>query len=402
MFRMVFMINRRITFIALIYTLQTITAGNGIAQSVKDSLPGIQDAIPRSWTCRIVVPTDSNEWPTGLGKPLFNTIFNDTESLITGCTPQETHPDLKLCFYPIANANEIEDIIVKESIFSWCIPIKYLVSPRYFIVTSPCYINHGCFSTIAQNLVAPLDSALAKYFKSVHVQLRDSVVVDPHMFSGRVDPQFVIHDSADVALIRHKLDSLTTLLTLKGIPAVKNHSWWPGIRVTYIPLPFIDYRYYPLEIGRDSIATGYQNESRVMSITNSDFEKTIIDILVEEKSVSIRGRDTIRADELFKSFHMITEISPDKFVVRTKPKAKESLVVGINGTQVELHLNAPSRTTVELFDSKGRVIDVVYKGMMQAGVSKITLSQKNAAEIVGILRVKTDTETKVVRTTFFK
>jgi hypothetical protein len=139
-----------------------------------------------------------------------------------------------------------------------------------------------------------------------------------------------------------------------------------------------------------------------MAIKDKNFEKTIIDILVKEKSVSIRGRDTIRAVELFESSHMITKISPDRYVARTKPERKESVYVGITGTQVEIHLDAPTRTTVELFDSKGRVIDVLYNGSMKAGVSKITLSQKNTAGIVGILRVKTAAETKVVRTTFLK
>jgi hypothetical protein len=112
------MANRLIKYAVLIYALQTIIAGNGIAQEVKDSLPGIQDAIPQPWTCRIEVPTDSNEWPIGLDKPLFCAIFNDTENLITGCFTQETHPDLKLCFYPITRSTEIEEIIIKESIFS--------------------------------------------------------------------------------------------------------------------------------------------------------------------------------------------------------------------------------------------------------------------------------------------
>jgi hypothetical protein len=174
------------------------------------------------------------------------------------------------------------------------------------------------------------------------------------------------------------------------------------MRVTYHPLPISSKMYLPLEIGRDSIATVYQSESRVMPFKSSDFEQSIIDILVKEKSVSIRGNDTIRAVELFKSSHLMTGISPDRHVVKTKPEVMESIYLGANGTQVEFYLNAPCRTTVELFDGKGRVIDIVYKGSLQAGVSKIILPQKNIAGGVGILRVKTATEMKVVRTVYLK
>jgi hypothetical protein len=93
---------------------------------------------------------------------------------------------------------------------------------------------------------------------------------------------------------------------------------------------------------------------------------------------------------------------PDKFTDKIKPEGTETFYMGIKGTQVEFNLNAPSRTIVELFDAKGRVIDVVYNGTLQRGVSKITLPQKCASGRFGILRVKTEKETKVVRTTFLK
>lgn len=391
-----------IKYAALLIALYVIATGRGIAQPIEGYLPGVQGILPQPWTCRVEVPTDSNEWPRGLDKPLFCAIFNNTENLITGCFSQESHPGFKLCFYPIAHSTEIEEIIVKESIFSWCIPVKYLVSSQYYIVTSPCYINDGCFSASAQKGIAPLDSALAKYFKPVNISLRDSVVVSPHIFSGRVDPLFIIRDSANVAFLHRKINSINSQITLKGTSVAVSRSWWPGMRVTYHPLPIYSKMYYPLEVGRDSIASIYQNVSQVMAIKSTDFLQYIIDILIKEDPVSIMGRDTIRAAQLFKTFQVFTGISPQKNPVVMLHKQKESTFLGSNGNQIELYLASPGRTTVELFNGKGQVVNIIYKGMLPSGVSKINLPQKTGCGNVGILRLKAAAKTDVFRTVLLR
>jgi hypothetical protein len=149
----------------LLFMVCSVTAGGMEAQPTKDFLPGIQNAIPMPWTCQVSVPSDSQDWPRGIFKPLFNASFVDTVHLITDCMPQPSyHPNLRICFYPDSLRDTIEAIIERQSIFSWCIPVKYLECAKYFIVTSPCYINNGCFTSEAQKLISPLDSALAGYF----------------------------------------------------------------------------------------------------------------------------------------------------------------------------------------------------------------------------------------------
>jgi hypothetical protein len=148
----------------MLMALSLIIAYAAMAQSALDPLPGIQSALPAPWTCRISGPSDSLIWPQGIFKPLFTASFVDTVHRITGCSSKSDHPNLLLCFYAFSLRDTIDTIIKTQSIFSWCIPIKYLESTAYCIVTSPCYINNGCFSAEAKRLIAPLDSALADYF----------------------------------------------------------------------------------------------------------------------------------------------------------------------------------------------------------------------------------------------
>ena len=124
----------------LFLALCSITARRGMTQSVQDYLPGIQSVLPESWTCRISGLSDSMIWPEGLNKPLFTASFVDTVHMITDCTShQSNHPGLTICFYAEYFRETIEAVIEQQAIYSWCIPIKYLESPGYFIVTSPCY-----------------------------------------------------------------------------------------------------------------------------------------------------------------------------------------------------------------------------------------------------------------------
>lgn len=151
--------------ILLFFACQAITGKNMTSQP-QGFLPGIQSALPASWNCQITAPPDSMVWPRGIFKPSFTASFVDSVHLITDCHNMPDHPSLQICFYTDTLRDTIEKIIKEEEIFSWCIPIKYMETNRYFIVTSPCYINNGCYTPEAKKLIAPLDSALARYFNN--------------------------------------------------------------------------------------------------------------------------------------------------------------------------------------------------------------------------------------------
>jgi hypothetical protein len=143
------------------------SVGQCAIKSPSDNLPGIRDILPQAWTCRIIDTADSQAWPTGLFKPIFIAYFLDTVNTFSDCHGWPDRPNLSLCFYPDSLRDTIAAVIKMQEIFSWCVPIKYLESAKYFIVTSPCYSNNGCFSPEAKRLIAPLDSALGRYFNSL-------------------------------------------------------------------------------------------------------------------------------------------------------------------------------------------------------------------------------------------
>jgi hypothetical protein len=385
-----------INYALLIFIICPAIAGKGLAQPAQDFLPGIHNAIPAPWTCQTTVPSDSLDWP------LFSASFVDTVHQITGCGSLSDHPNLLICLYADSLRDTIAAIIKKQEVYSWCIPIKYLESARYFIVTSPCYINSGCFSVEAKKLIAPLDSVLNMYFNPTPTAKWDSVIVDPHIFSGRPDPRFVIHDSVNVALVRHKVDSLHTELAVRGVGTPQNRSWWPGLRVTYEPPSFSSMLYYPLETGHDSIACTYSNETRTVVDKGRAFQQFIIDILIKENPISIRGNDTIGAAELFRTFPVFTGISPDRHSPSPLPGGKEKVSLRSNGGALDYSIGSAKRVTVELFDGKGRRIDVLYSGILQPGSSRIALPRKAAANGAGVVRVRTDNRIWLLRATYVR
>jgi hypothetical protein len=221
----------------------------------------------------------------------------------------------------------------------------------------------------------------------------DSVIVEPHIFSGRVDPSFLIHDSANVAILKRFVDSLQTVIYTQGSTTTPNHSWWPGIRVTYCPAPFSSMIYFPLETGRDSIACLFQDNPKIVQDKERAFQRYVIDVLIKEDPVSIIGADTIEAALLFKSYSFFTEVSPYRHSTGAVPKGRERVSVRSNGSMLSFLCDSPQRTVVETFDASGRNTGIIYNGVIPPGISRIALPQKAAAGGVIIIRVKTGDRT---------
>jgi hypothetical protein len=70
------------------------------------------------------------------------------------------HPELKLNFFTIDHKQDLLDLIVAQKDFPWCITWYYGETEDYFIVTSPCYINHGHLGGTEAEEVLKLDQAL--------------------------------------------------------------------------------------------------------------------------------------------------------------------------------------------------------------------------------------------------
>ena len=81
-----------------------------------------------------------------------------------------------LNFYNIGDKEDLQSAIEAQRIFSWCIPVYYGETESYFIVTSPCFINSGCFSEEANECIEDLHVALTEYFSEHNEELLGDIM----------------------------------------------------------------------------------------------------------------------------------------------------------------------------------------------------------------------------------
>lgn len=130
-----------------------------------ESDPDINDfcaVAPIGWECEIIQENfNDNDIPKNADQPIaiIKYINSDKKFAYFG-TGVEVHPSLKLNFYPISKKDELIAFIKSQQIFSWCIPIYYGETKEYFIITSPCFINGGSFTSEANSSINDLHTAL--------------------------------------------------------------------------------------------------------------------------------------------------------------------------------------------------------------------------------------------------
>jgi len=106
--------------------------------------------------------------PHGLEEPLFRMDFaNPKQTFKRPALQNKTcHPYLRLHFHKAADKNRILQVIEGERMYSWDIPTCFYETTDYVIVTSPAWINHGCYTEEAKGLMVPLERTLKEYFDS--------------------------------------------------------------------------------------------------------------------------------------------------------------------------------------------------------------------------------------------
>ncbi len=134
-----------------------------------DEILNIGESIPEGWNYTIITQNlEETERPHGLWQPVaIVNIANLNKEIenYPGVKPDRKYnPSLRLYFYNITEKQEIMEIIDKEKIHSWCVPIYFDETKKYIIVTSPCYINSGIFTEEAKNYYSPLEKSLKDYF----------------------------------------------------------------------------------------------------------------------------------------------------------------------------------------------------------------------------------------------
>jgi hypothetical protein len=120
---------------------------------------------PSNWTCRIYQEGfDTLPKVEAVEKPLAVLKFEEPTKTLTFFSTLTIKPSLFLYVYDVSKRDTLEKIIKKQSIFSSCIPMFYGENAKYYVITSPCYINSGDFSTQANELIKPLHLSFKKVF----------------------------------------------------------------------------------------------------------------------------------------------------------------------------------------------------------------------------------------------
>ena len=127
--------------------------------------PDINDfctVAPIGWNCEIIQENfNANDIPQNADQPIaIIKYINQDKKFAYFAGNIEVHPSLKLNLYPIAKKDELIAFIKSQQIFSWCIPIYYGETKQYFIITSPCFINGGSFTSDANSSINDLHVAL--------------------------------------------------------------------------------------------------------------------------------------------------------------------------------------------------------------------------------------------------
>ena len=129
-----------------------------------NSLNSFCNKVPIGWNCDVYQYSfDSLPRPQGVKDPLAIVKYTNLAKTYVGIN-SEQFPTLYLLVYDISQKDELEEIIAKSIMFSWCIPIFYGENESYYVITSPCLINNGCFNCEANSLIYPLHMALKELF----------------------------------------------------------------------------------------------------------------------------------------------------------------------------------------------------------------------------------------------
>ena len=118
---------------------------------------------PIGWDCEIIQNDFAkNDIPQNAKEPIAVVKYKNTNRELIHLSGAKLYPSLILDLYPIAQKQELIDLIKSQQLYSWCIPIYYGETKDYFILTSPCFINAGTFTEQADSSINDLQNAINK------------------------------------------------------------------------------------------------------------------------------------------------------------------------------------------------------------------------------------------------
>lgn len=129
-----------------------------------DNNPTLEDfcsIIPNDWECEIIKDNfNANDIPRNADTPIAIIKYFNPNIECTINVDHKFNPSLILDFYPIDQKQLLIYLIKSQVLYSWCIPIYYGETEKYFIITSPCFISGGSFTDEANSCIDDLHTAL--------------------------------------------------------------------------------------------------------------------------------------------------------------------------------------------------------------------------------------------------
>lgn len=131
-----------------------------------DLVSQIQRDLPPGWQCTVIQKNGEKGHPHGLGEPMIRMDLSSPDQSFPnakGARRKTLSPLIQLFLYHIADKPHVLEVIEKERLYSWDIPIYFGETEDYIIVTSPPYVNHGVFTEVAKQTIRPMWDVLRRH-----------------------------------------------------------------------------------------------------------------------------------------------------------------------------------------------------------------------------------------------
>ena len=166
------MMNKGLTAVSiLVFALTFSSCADKITSSDEPMvITRICKDLPNEWQCTLLHQNGEKGHPHGLREPLFRADFSAPEQSFQAPIgvekQQKFSPLIQLYFYNIADKSYVLEVIDKERIYSWDIPIYFGETEDYIVVTSPPYVNHGIFTEEAKQAIRPMWNVLREHIEN--------------------------------------------------------------------------------------------------------------------------------------------------------------------------------------------------------------------------------------------
>ncbi len=146
----------------------------------EDSLVScIRNDLPPGWQCTVITQKGEKGYPHGLQEPGIRMDFASSGQSFqnaNGTQSEKLSPLIQLYLYDITDKSIVLEVIEKEGLYSWDIPIYFGETEKYIVVTSPAYVNHGVFTEEARQSIRPMWNVLRKYIENKGDKAVDQLV----------------------------------------------------------------------------------------------------------------------------------------------------------------------------------------------------------------------------------